>query len=285
MVLSYYGRSETQYDVGAVVKPNRWDLNVSPWELAAYARSLGLEALVREGGRIGQIKRFLDQGIPVMLELWYYPDEVGGGHYRMVVGYDEATEDLIAYDVQLGPDYRISYAQQNKEWRAFNRTYVVVYRAEQQTVVDGIVGDEMDDVVMHQRALEVALAERETDPENVFAWFNVGTNYVALGDDARAADAYDQARVLGLPFRMLWYQFGPFEAYLGLERYQDVIDLATANLNTVGNQEESHYYLGCAREALGDVEAARQCYQEALRYHPGFAPAVRALASLEERGR
>lgn len=80
MVLSYYGRSETQYDVGAVVKPNRWDLNVSPWELAAYARSLGLEALVREGGRIGLIKRFLEHGIPVMLELWYYPDQHGGGH-------------------------------------------------------------------------------------------------------------------------------------------------------------------------------------------------------------
>jgi len=281
MVLSYYGRSETQYDVGAVVKPNRWDLNVGPWELATYTRSLGLEALVREGGRIGLIERFLEHGIPVVLELWYYPDEHGGGHYRMIVGYDKVTEELIAYDVQLGPGYRVSYKQQDKEWQVFNRLYLVVYRPEQATVVDSIVGDEMDDVVMYQRALEVALAERETDPGNPFAWFNVGTNCVALGDHPGAIDGYDQARILGLPFRMLWYQFGPFEAYLAQGRYQDVIDLATANLDMVGNQEESHYYLGRAKQALGDVEAARQCYREALRHHPGFAPAIEALASLE----
>jgi hypothetical protein len=281
MVLSYYGRSETQSDVAAVVKPNKWDLNVSPWELAGYVRSLGLQALVREGGRIGLIQRFLDQGIPVMLELWYYPDEHGGGHYRMIVGYDDATEEWIAYDVQLGPGYRIPYRQQDKEWQAFNRLYIVVYRPEQGTVVDDIVGDEVDDVVMYHNALAVALVERETDAENAFAWFNVGTNYAALRDYERAIEAYDRARVLGLPFRMLWYQFGPFEAYLAQERYQDVIDLAMANLNMVGNQEESHVYLGRARQALGDVEAARQSYREAQKYHPGFAPAVKALADLE----
>jgi hypothetical protein len=281
MVLSYYGRSETQHDVAAMIKPNRWDLNVSPWELVAYVRSLGLEALVREGGRIGLVKRFLDRGIPVTLALWYYPDEHGGGHYRMIVGYDEATGEWIAYDVQLGPGYRVSYRQQDEEWQVFNRLYIVVYRPEQATVVDDIVGDEMDDVVMYQRALEVALAEREMDPRDAFAWFNVGTNYAALRDYPEAVEAYDQARLLGLPFRMLWYQFGPFEAYLAQGRYQDVVDLATANLNMVGNQEESHTYLGRARQALGDVEAARRCYQEALRYHPGFAPAAKALISLE----
>jgi tetratricopeptide (TPR) repeat protein len=88
------------------------------------------------------------------------------------------------------------------------------------------------------------------------------------------------ALLLALPFRMLWYQFGPFEAYLARGRYQDVIDLATANLDMVGNQEESHVYLGRARQALGDIEAARRSYREAQKYHPGFAPAVRALADL-----
>jgi hypothetical protein len=281
MLLSYYGRSETQHDVQAAVRPNRWDMNASPGELAEYARSLGLEALVRQGGQIDRVKRFLDRGIPVMLELWYYPDEHGGGHYRMIVGYDEEVEELIAYDVQLGPDYRISYGQQDREWRVFNRLYVVVYRPQQKELVHSIVEEEMDDAVMAQRALAVALAERDADPGDAFAWFNVGTNYTALGEYALAAAAYDQARTLGLPFRMLWYQFGPFEAYLALGRYQDVIDLAVANLNMVGNQEESHTYLGRARQALGDVEAARQCYREALKYHPGFAPALEELASLE----
>jgi len=250
MVLSFYGRDETQGDVRNAVRPNRWDLNVSPHELAAYVRSLGLKVLVREGGRSETIKRFLEHGIPAMLVLWYYPDEHGGGHYRMIVGYDERAGEWLAYDVQRGPEYRISYAQQDEEWQVFNRRYMIVHRAEQAPLVHRIVGEDMDDEAMYEHALEVALAERKADPENVFAWFNVGTNHTALGNHAEASAAYDQARILGLPFRMLWYQFGPFETYLALERYQDVIDLAMANLNMVGNQEESHYYLGRARQAL-----------------------------------
>jgi tetratricopeptide (TPR) repeat protein len=281
MLISYYGRQETQYDVQDAVRPNKWDLNVSPHELAAYVRSLGLEVLVREGGLIGLLKRFLDQEIPIVLHVWYYPDEHGAGHYRLIVGYDETAGELIAYDVQLGPDYRISYAQQDQEWQVFNRLYVVAYRPEQAGQIREIVGEEMDDEVMYRHALQVALAERDADPGNRFAWFNAGTNYAALGDHAAAAAAFDQARVLGLPFRMLWYQFGPFEAYLAVGRYQDVIDLAEANLHMVGNQEESYYYLGRARQALDDPEAARACYRQALEYHPGFAPALEALASLE----
>lgn len=281
MVLSFYGRDETQGDVREAVRPDRWDLNVSPHELAAYVRSLGLEALVREGGRSETVKRLLEHGIPAMLVLWYYPDEHGGGHYRMIVGYDERAGEWLAYDVQRGPEYHIPYAQQEEEWQVFNRRYLIVHRAKQAPLVHRIVGEDMDDEAMYEHALEVALAERKADPENVFAWFNVGTNHTALGNHAEAAAAYDEARVLGLPFRMLWYQFGPFETYLALERYQDVIDLAMANLEMVGNQEESHYYLGRARQALGDLESARRCYQNALTYHPGFAPALEALASLE----
>jgi hypothetical protein len=280
MVLSYYGRSETQSDVQKAVRPNRWDMNASPWELVSYARSLDLEGMVRAGGEASLIKQLLDAGIPVMLEVWYYPDEHGGGHYRMIVGYDEGAQEWIAYDVQLGPGYRIAYEQQNQEWQAFNRTYLIIYRADQANLVNSVMGDELDDRFMYGRALEVALSEQKAAPQNAFAWFNVGTNHTALGHYLEAAAAYDQARRLGLPFRMLWYQFGPFEAYLAVGRYQDVIDLATANLEMVGNQEESWYYLGRARQALGNLDAARQCYAQALEYHPGFPPVLEALADL-----
>ena len=41
-----------------------------------------------------------------------------------------------------------------------------------------------------------------------------------------AAQAYDQAREIGLPPRMLWYQHRPYIAYDKVGRYQDVLDLA-----------------------------------------------------------
>jgi hypothetical protein len=47
MNLSYYGRPETQVESAQFLKPNQEDKNVSPEELAAYARSLGFEAVTR----------------------------------------------------------------------------------------------------------------------------------------------------------------------------------------------------------------------------------------------
>lgn len=75
---------------------------------------------------------------------------------------------------------------------------------------------------MHENALATAQAEAAADPKDAFAWFNVGTNLTALGRHDEAAAAYDQARLAGLPWRMLWYQFGPYRAYYETGRYEDV---------------------------------------------------------------
>ena len=76
---------------------------------------------------------------------------------------------------------------------------------------------------------------------------------------------------------MLWYQFGPFEAYLRVGRYQDVIVLADANLRTANNLEESYYYRALARRALGDEEGARADLEAALRYNPLYERALETL--------
>ncbi|MGD2178960.1 MAG: hypothetical protein PVG71_14195, partial [Anaerolineae bacterium] len=102
----------------------------------------------------------------------------------------------------------------------------------------------------------------------------------SLGLHEEAAAAYDQARQLGLHYRMLWYQFGPYESYYAAGRYEDVIALAEATLASARNLEESYYWRGRARLALGDVEGARSDFNTALRYHEGWLPAVAALEEL-----
>ena len=114
-----------------------------------------------------------------------------------------------------------------------------------------------------------------------FAWFNVGSNLTSLGRHEEAAAAYDQARVLGLPWRMLWYQFGPYESYYAIGRHDDVITLATTTLRTTSNLEESYFWRGLAFLAQGDVGRARTELQAALRYNPNFRPAKEALESVE----
>ena len=94
--------------------------------------------------------------------------------------------------------------------------------------------------------------------------------------------AYDQARQSGLHYRMLWYQFGPYESYYSAGRYDDVIALADATLATTANLEESYYWRGMARLAQGDAGGARADFEAALRYHENWSPAVIALVGMED---
>jgi len=88
------------------------------------------------------------------------------------------------------------------------------------------------------------------------------------------------ARTLGLPSRFLWYQFSPYEAYLQVGRYEDVITLADAVL-AKKSSEEAFYYKGLALEGLGETEKARVQIALAVRYNRNYEAAKAALVSLE----
>jgi LysM repeat protein len=292
MALSYWGCSETQYDVAPVLKPDSEDKNVSPWEMESYVRGLGLGAIVRVGGTLDRIKALVNAGFPVIVETWYVRDARDQlGHYRLVTGYDDAAGEFLTYDSLHGPDVTVSYQEMDELWRVFDRLYLVVYAQEQWGPLAAVLGPDLDDASMHERSLETARFEAATLPERcvayadcadwvTFSWFNVGSSLTALGRHAEAAAAYDQARQLGLHYRMLWYQFGPYESYHAVGRYDDVIALADATLATTNNLEESYYWRGMARLAQGDADGARADFEAALRYHEDWPPAVVALAGL-----
>jgi len=280
MNLSYYGRTETQADVARVVKPNKDDKNVGPDEMVAYARSLGFKGLARVNGDFGKMKQFIANDLPVIVETWFTPKPNDGmGHYRLLTGWDDKAGHFLAMDSYNGPNVKLPYDAFDADWRAFNRTYVAIYPKEKADVVAAIVGEDVDDKAMYRRALGVAQAEAAQNPKEPFAWFNMGSSLTGLRQFAEAATAFDRARTLGLPWRMLWYQFGPFEAYLAVGRFQDVIALADANLKTAGDLEESHYYRGLALRALGQADQARLSFQAALKYNKNFASAAQALAA------
>jgi len=289
MDLSYYGWKGTQADAAAFLKPDKEDKNVGPDEMAEFARSvLGLQALVRVNGTLDRLKALLVAGIPVIVETGYdpEPERLGWmGHYRLVVGYDDSQGSFLVLDTYRGSgDKGIGladpYDDLDQYWRHFNRTYILVYRPEQAEAVAHILGQDMDNGAMFTGALVRAQAEAAANPKDAFAWFNAGSSLVALGRYEEAAAAYDQARLLGLPWRMLWYQFGPFEAYYHVGRYDDVLALAEANLKVTPYVEETFYYKGLVLQAQGDVKGARENFQLALRYNPNFRRAADALAAL-----
>ena len=81
---------------------------------------------------------------------------------------------------------------------------------------------------------------------------------------------------------MMWYQTGPYWAYYYTGRYQDVIDLATKTLDNISEPvlEESFYWRGMAREAVGDIPGAIEDFRAGLNAHPGFEPALEQLKRL-----
>lgn len=81
---------------------------------------------------------------------------------------------------------------------------------------------------------------------------------------------------------MLWYQFGPYEAYYQIGRYDDVLLLAETTLKDRPYFEESFYYKALAQAALGDINAARTNLQRATAFNPNFVPAAAALADLDQ---
>ena len=281
MVLGRLGTASGQAAAARVLKPDPDDKNVGPHELAAYARSHGYGAIVRVNGDLERLRRLLAIGLPVIVETWFVPspgDEMG--HYRVLVGYDDSSAHFIADDSYNGPGVALPYQTLDDLWRVFNRTYVVVYPLERETQVALVLGDHVDERLMYLSAVARALDEN-AERGDAFSFFNLGSALLGLGDADGAAGAYDRARALGLPWRMLWYQFGPFEAYAAVGRWHDVTALAAANLRNAGNLEESHYWLGRAHQAEGDAEAAADAWRTALRYNPTFAPAAEALAAAE----
>lgn len=299
-VLNWYGSDITQEDVASYLKPNPEDRNVSPWQIADYVNEIipgsGFRVITRAGGTLEMVKHFLAAGYPVVIEKGYdLPDTGWWGHYLTVFGYDDNLQEIYSQDTYLGPwdgSGRVDkYDDVEHYWQHFNNTFYVVYRPEQEDEVAGILGAEMfDNFTMWQKVAAVADEETKANPDDAFAWFNLGTALTRMGAETGeaqyyqgGAQAYDRAREIGLPPRMLWYQFEPYLAYMRSDRFQDMIDLADATLETQGgrNVEETYLYQGHALSYLGDINGAIASFQQALAVNENFYVAQLAIDSLQ----
>ena len=300
MTLNFYGHAVDQLEVAAVIKPNYDDRNVSPWELRDYVNDYTtLRADYYSGGNLTQLKRLIAAGYPVIVEKGYLPAEHGWmGHYLTLFAYDDTVREFYGMDSFLGPwdssGLSESYENLNQFWQHFNYTFLVVYPAKEAKVVQQLIDPALQDpTTMWQTAAQQAQADIDETPNNAYAWFNLGTNLTELGhltDDPRfyqnAVAAFDQARQIGLPPRMLWYQFQPYAAYLENGRIDDVLTLTDVTAIGQGSRdiEETYLYRGHALLARNDVNGARAAYRQALALHADFPPALEALQRLEDGG-
>jgi len=289
MALSYWDWQGDRLDTGKVLKPYDKDKNVMPYEMAAYVQdNTDLQAVVRTGGDFDLLKRFILDGFPVLVEKGAYIRDFSGvvswmGHYEVVTGYDDPRQVFITQDSYFTPDYEVAYEEFLQGWRSFNYTYIVVYPAEKESQVMAILGPYADETESYRLTAQKSSDEiyQLQGVDQFFAWFNRGTSLKDLQDYAGAAKAYDEAFAIYnqlpqdksvRPYRILWYQTGPYFAYYYTGRYYDVISLADTAIDAALDQpalEESYYWRAMAKAALGDTTGAIKDFKTSLDpYHP-----------------
>ena len=275
--LNWWGWPGDQFDISREIRPNRRDRNVNVEELVAYVNQKvpGMEAVYRVGGTIDVIKRFLAAGMPVMIETGFYlryrawrNDDRWAGHYLLPIAYDDEKGQFLVWDTNEGPKRWMTYEELDAEWKAFNRVFVVVYPSNMREQVMALLGPYRDMEASRKIALEQARKEIEANPEDAYAWFNLGTNLVYFERWAEAAKAYDEARRIGLPQRMLRYQFGPFFAYFHSFRLKDLEDLIKYALKITPESEEAWVWKGWLEYRRGNIEAAKAAFRQAYKWNP-----------------
>jgi hypothetical protein len=315
MALTYWGWNGNRNVIGETLMPGNNvkngvagnnDKNVMPYELQDYITENvpGMTSIIRYGGNVDVLRRLVAAGYPVLVEKGIYDFDLNRdfswmGHFAFVTGYDDGMQEIIYQDslqtekAPNGKNRRISFEEFIEGWRAFNYIFVVVYPYDREAQVLTLLGDWVDEDWATHYALDMAENESRIllGIDQYFAWFNKGTSHVALFEYADAAIAYDYAFQLyanlggdtGLrPYRMMWYQTGPYFAYFYSGRYQDVIELANITLKPrpKPDLEESLLWRGRAEYMAGDTEAAIADYRAALKVHPNWEPAVLALQDL-----
>lgn len=286
MALSYWGWQGDQRDTRAYLRPNLEvdDKNVMPAEMVDFVEKFtDLRAMTRVGGDLDLLKRLIAAGFPVLIEAGHHPPKDWWmGHYLVISGYDDLAGSFITQDSLLNPDAPFLYSElSTRWWRDFNYVYLVIYPPKRENEVFAILGPRVDEAYSYQLAQQQALAEIPTleGRDLFFAWFNLGSSLVGLQDYAAAAGAYDQAFTLyqslseeQRPYRLMWYQIGPYPAYYYTGRYQDVINLANTTFAWVGKAvlEESYYWRGMAYAALGERQRAIADFQKAATLNPNF---------------
>ena len=286
LFLRYYGWEGDQFTISELIKPHREDRNVNVEEMVWFVRNHAgwLNIEYRVGGDLEILKKFIAAGIPVMIEegmmldASYWPnDDRWAAHYMLLTGYDDAAQVFTGQDTYYGADKKLPYQKVDKDWQAFNRVYLLIYPPDQEATVKSILGTQWDVDDNRQYALDVARSETQSEPQNAFSWFNLGTNLTYFERYADATDAFDVARNLGLPQRMLRYQFGPFMAYFHSRQLSDMEAIIKYALTITRNSEEAFLWRGWMKYRQGDKLGAIEDFRRALAERPDYPDALYAL--------
>ena len=105
MAFKYFGENINQSEIASKVITNG---NSSVFKFISYAKNLGFDTKY-QSKTIEEIKALLKEDIPV-IAIQNYSLTILKSHARVIIGYDDETQEIITNDPTAGKDYKISYS-------------------------------------------------------------------------------------------------------------------------------------------------------------------------------
>jgi len=282
MTLSYYGFNHSQFELGQDLRPyqnplgDNDDKSVTLDELAKKAAEYGLVPFHRPNGSIELVKQFIANDIPVVTRTLLTETE-DIGHYRVIKGYNDATGEIVQDDSLQGHNLKYTYSEFTKLWQTFNYEYLVLVPRKKEFVARAILGEDTDVVTSWKKAAANSRRELELNPDDMYARFNLSVALYYTGDFQNSVLNFEMIENR-LPFRTLWYQIEPVQAYFELGDYQRVFSLTEEIFNNQNRAFSELYTLrGKVFKKQGNLEAAESEFEKAYFYNKSQKPAYELL--------
>ncbi|MBN1168429.1 C39 family peptidase [Candidatus Woesebacteria bacterium] len=285
MALSFYCINVSQKALGDELRPyqipngDNDDKSVTLAELAEKSKDFGFIPFHRPVGTIEIVKKFVANNIPVITRTLTKTNE-DIGHFRVVYGYNDKRGYLIQNDSLQGKGLKYDYDEFLQLWKPYGFEYLVLVKPGQEKLVGSIIGENIDEMIAWQNAVEYLKKEAVKNPEDKYLQFSLSVAYYEIGDCQKSIEIFEKVESK-LPFRTLWYQIEPLLAYQKLGRYVELLPRIENILNN-GNRAFSEFYQirGEIYLKQGRIEAARQEFEKAIYYNKNFQPAQLSLEHL-----
>ena len=105
MAFKYFGKNISQAEIASKVIING---DSSVFKFISFAKNLGFDTKY-QSKTIEEIKDLLNSETPV-IAIQNYSLAILKTHARVIIGYDDETQEIITNDPTAGEDYRISYS-------------------------------------------------------------------------------------------------------------------------------------------------------------------------------
>lgn len=272
MALSFYGINVSQTDIGQDLRPwqnpqgDNDDKSTTLEELAAKSLEYDLVPYHRPNGSTEIVKQLIANDLPVIARTFTKTGE-DIGHYRLIKGYDDTTKQFIQDDSLQGKNLRYTYNEFNTLWRPFNYEFLVLVPKNKTVLVENILEQNADYTSSWQLAVNNAQKQLNNNTNDIYARFNLSVALHNIGQDVQSVKEFEKVEDV-LPFRTLWYQIEPIEAYYNLGEYERVFEITDKILNN-HNKAFSEVYVirGNIYKNQGNMESANKEYELARIYN------------------